>query len=206
MGSGQFPIINCNGLTPLPSISPGRRSPYPLKGNLSRREHLQTTNSYCRYPVVFWSSSLVTGKATSKMRCGAYVGRSKTRRNPTKTGHPLQYQNLPRRLDHVLPLWIRRLGTERGVVTPCTTHLSFKTRASHYPKSSFLLLFFTHYHHITLSKPYGEVGGMYVAGMDLLAAISLSPHVGGASVMAVAQLNEVTVDSASCLMRRSSSL
>ena len=139
------------------------------------------------------------------MRCGAYVGRSKTRRNPTETGHPLQYQNLPRRLDHVLPIWIRRLGTERGVVTPCTTHLSFKTCASHYPKSSFCF-FFTHYHHITLSKPYGEVGGMYVAGMDLLAAISLSPHVGGASVMAVAQLNEVTVDSASCLMRRSSSL
>ena len=137
MGSGQILNLSCNGLTPLPSISPGRRSPYPLKGSLSRREHLQTTNSYCRYPVVFWYSSLVTGKATSKMRCGAYVGRSKTRRNPTKTGHPLQYQNLPRRLDHVLPIWIRRLGTERGVVTPCTTHLSFKTCASHYPKSSF---------------------------------------------------------------------
>ena len=143
VGSGQFPIINCNGLTPLPSISPGRRSPYPLKGNLSRREHLQTTNSYCRYPVVFWYSSLVTGIATSKMRCGAYVGRSKTRRNPTETGHPLQYQNLPRRLDHVLPIWIRRLGTERGVVTPCTTHLSFKTCASHYPKSSFCFFFYS---------------------------------------------------------------
>ena len=36
--------------------------------------------------------------------------------------------------------------------------------------------------------------------MDLLEAISLSPHLGGASVMAVAELTEITVNLASCLM------
>ena len=87
-------------------------------------------------------------------------------------------------------VWIRRLGTKREVVTPCTTHLLLKFVQVTIPiHPVYFLIIIT----IPTPKPCGEVGGMYVAGMDLLAAISLSPHVGGASAMTVVLLIEITV-------------
>ena len=72
MGSGQC-LRACNGVTLLPSTSPGRGNPHPLKGNPSRRANStqsskvmptsQKTGSgglHCRKAVhskVFWNAS-----------------------------------------------------------------------------------------------------------------------------------------------------